>query len=340
MVDVAVEGEEPIPFADRIFNITFYKKILSLKNIGSILQLKALLSQNNYDLIISNSTLAGFITRVALMLSKNKHSKLIHIAHGYLFSNNSPALKKYIYILAEKLCIPATDVLLTMNREDFEIAVKYKLCSNDIINIPGMGIHCSPPCSPEKRTLIREYLGLSKEDIVMIYPGEFSDRKNQIFLIENFKKIKTSHPYIKLILAGTGTKLEFCREKIHSDHLQDVILTPGYIVDIKDTLCACDISISSSKSEGLPFNIMEAMSLGLPVLASNVKGHSDLIENAENGYLFDLDDEDTLFQAVSSVMKDLSSDRIKDNNLKKIQSYTIETVFPLVVKIYETVLRP
>ena len=63
---------------------------------------------------------------------------------------------------------------------------------------------------------------------------------------------------------------------------------PGFISNIYDLLSVADVVVSTSKSEGLPFNIMDAMTFGVPVAASDVKGHSDLIVSGQNGYLFDL----------------------------------------------------
>lgn len=337
LVDVIAEGQEVIPHTDNVFHLVFYKKIISPKNFKTILQIRKILENNHYDLIISNSTLAGFLTRMALMLSHKKKSNLIHISHGYLFSKNTPTIKKGIYILAEKLCTKVTDRLLTMNQEDFEIAKQYKLCNYDIINIPGMGIP-SNTISSYSRNECRKNFNFKDTDVVMVYPAEFSNRKNQIFFIQNFEKIKHTYPNIKLLLPGTGELLDLCKQEIKAKHLENSIFTPGYITNIRELLSACDIAISSSKSEGLPFNIMEAMSLGLPVIASDIKGHVDLITNGENGYLFSLNCVDSFFHAVEQIIQELHSDKIKNNNLKKINSYHIDTVFPQIVALYENLL--
>lgn len=338
-VDVLGEGSQSIPFAHKIYPISFHKKIFSPQNIKSLFSIANFLKEEQYDLIISNATLAGFLTRIALKWSGCKNTKLIHICHGYLFSKQSPYLKKNLYIIAEKICRKDTDVLLTMNQEDYELATKYSLCRNEIINIPGMGI---PPFETKQidlsRKKIRNTYGISDQDILMIYPAEFSPRKNHKFIIDTFPLLKSSIPNLKLLLPGDGQLLAVCRKKINQYNLQKDILTPGYIDNIHEAISASDIAVSSSKSEGLPFNIMEAMSFGLPVIASNVKGHVDLIEEPINGFLFDLDSVSDFHQAVKKCISQLPANYIHFNNVKKIKKYQLDEVFDKIISIYNRCL--
>ena len=126
---------------DKIYDIDFEKKITSFKNIRTIFKIKKILEEEKYDLIITNTTLCSFLIRVAKQISKVKnYGKLVNIVHGYLFSSNTSFLKKSIYIFLEKICKKSTDKLLTMNKEDYDLAVKYSLCNYDIVNINGIGL--------------------------------------------------------------------------------------------------------------------------------------------------------------------------------------------------------
>ncbi len=299
-VDIVAESKSTpsLPTKNtRIYNESFGKTITSWDNIKTLVALRRLIRTNQYDIIISNSTLAGFLTRMAVRLSgrhKKKDLRVVHIAHGYLFSNNTPKIKKGTYLLIEKLCKPVTDCLLVMNKEDLEIAQTHKLSKHTIHYIDGIGIDtdklAANKISKEEKQKIREYYNIQDDDIVLIYPAEFSKRKNQGFLIELFHELKKQNKlsHVKLILAGTGKEYDTCRHAITTYQLEKHILTPGHIKPIYPLLQASDIAISSAKSEGLPFNIIEAIYYEKPILASNVKGHTDLVQDKQIGCLFDL----------------------------------------------------
>lgn len=318
---------------DKIYNINFEKKINSIKNIKTIIDVKKILEQEKYDLIITNTTLASFIVRISKQISCVKnYGKLINIVHGYLFSNNTPFLKKILYILAEKMCVPSTDKIITMNKEDYHLAKKYKLCSYDITNIKGMGIPTPPSYNKEIKSKIRESFDINEHDILLTYAAELSNRKNQISLINSMPKILNIIPNIKLILAGTGELKDYYDLEIKKNSLEDNIFLVGYISPIKELLFSSDIVISSSKSEGLPFNIMEAMSLKIPVMASNVKGHTDLIVDNYNGYLFN--DEDELIEKLLHLINNKDIEALKENEYNFIQDYFLENVIDTNLNLF------
>lgn len=312
---------------DKIHDITFEKKITSIKNINTIKNVKSILEQEKYDLIITNTTLTSFIIRIAKQISRSKnHGKLINIVHGYLFSKNTPKIKKLTYIIAEKLCKKSTDLLLTMNMEDYDLSKKYKLCNHEIKNIKGMGIPNPPIFSKDIKKNIRNKYQVKDKDILITYAGELSKRKNQIFLIQSMPQIIKTIPNIKLILAGNGDLYSYYKEEISKLNLDKYILMPGHITNIKELIYSSDLIISSSKSEGLPFNIMEAMSIGIPVIASKVKGHTDLIKEDYNGYLFEFNVQD-LVNKLIILINNKDTERLKENSLKFIQDYKLNNVF-------------
>lgn len=326
IVHILTQGKAKINI-DKIYDISFEKKITSLKNIKTINYVKSILEKEKYDLIITNTTLASFVVRMAKQISKvKKQGQLINIVHGYLFSKNTPIIKKIPYILAEKLCMQSTNLLLTMNKEDFEIAKKYKLCKYEIKNIRGMGIPTPPKFFEDIKIDIRKKYNIKSDDILILYAGELSKRKNQIFLIQSMNEIIKKIPKVKLILAGDGDLYKYYKEEIKRLNLENSILMTGHIKDIKNLIYSSNIVISSSKSEGLPFNIMEAMSLKIPVIASNVKGHTDLIKDGYNGYLFEFNKED-LIKKLNILINCNGVNYIIDNEEKYIKNYLLDYVF-------------
>ena len=320
---------------DKIYDIDFEKKVMSFKNIRTIWKIKYILEEEKYDLIITNTTLCSFLIRIAKQISKVKnHGKLVNIVHGYLFSNNTKFFKKTIYILLEKLCKNSTDRLLTMNKEDYDLAEKYSLCNYDITNINGIGLPKPLIFQEETRLSVRSFYSVNDDETLLSYVGELSKRKNQIFLIENIEQISKVFPKFKLILAGNGDLYDFYKSEIERLKISDKIILAGHVNNAKELIYSSDIIISSSKSEGLPFNIMEAMSIGIPVIASRIKGHTDLITDGYNGYLFDFN-KDSFASKLKILKENMDIKNLINNEQSSIRKFMLESVFDENIKLID-----
>lgn len=332
-VHVAVNENVPIKFADKVFALSFYKNLLSFRNIKAIFQAKKLLDNNNYEKVITNTTLAGVIVRAAALLMKNR-PKICHIVHGYIFNADS-GIKKYFYLIPEKITAKVSDVVMVMNQEDYEMAKKYKLYKDKLYYIDGMGVDPSrfKLVSPEEKIEYKKKLGFSDKDFLFVYVAEFSKRKNQKMLIKAFSKCDIENAH--LLLAGDGKMLEQCKRLSKKLNQEGRIHFLGYVDDVPSLYCACDCAVSTSKAEGLPFNIIEAMGCGLPVVASDVKGHRELVENEVSDLLFKIDDYDSLKQKLESAF-DYSHTQIEryiDRNCKKAANYSLDALYDKIVNI-------
>ena len=88
---------------------------------------------------------------------------------------------------------------------------------------------------------------------------------------------------MKLLLAGTGALEEECKALVKSLHMETQIQFLGYVDRMGELYPLCDVSVTSSRIEGLPFNVMESMACGLPVVASDIKGHRELVLPGKTG---------------------------------------------------------
>ena len=333
------------------------KSFFSFKNIGAIIFMRKLLKAGEFDVISSHATLAGIVTRLAVLLCDRdrKRMKVFHTSHGYLFHDDK-SMKKWAYLLPEMLCGTVTDVLMVMNQEDLDIARKYKLCGkkNNIYYINGMGIDLSKFQADPKdtRTLAqkRKAFGLEPDDFAFVYAAEFSKRKNHELLLKGFAKAigrvkeleenETLQPEfapkrLKLVLAGDGALFEEMKALAVSLGVESQVVFLGYTRNMHELYPCCDVAVSTSRIEGLPFNIMEAMASGLPVIASNIKGHQELIMHGENGLLFESGDVEKLAELLDKIYLD-SEFRIKCGtvSLDKVKRFSLAQVFSEIMAIY------
>ena len=276
-------------------NIPFEKKIFSRKNRACRKMIREAVRRGDFDAIVINTTLAAYHIRRAI--GSHFAGRVVNVVHGYLFPMKKRSLKGRLMLLAEKLLKKRTDAVLVMNREDLEIAEKYKLSAEAPIFIPGMGATCEAELT--SRADMRQRLNL-EDKFVLTFVGELSGRKNQAYLITALPEIKAHIPNAHLLLVGEGDERETLTSLLKARGLSDSVTLLGKRSDPCDVIRASDLYVSASVSEGLPFNIIEALGVGIPIVASRVKGQVDLLVEGA-GLLYDLEDKDSFVNAVSAV---------------------------------------
>ncbi len=344
-VDVAVPEKAEIPYADNVIELPMEKSLLAVGNLRAVQITKQLLADNEYELISTHTALAGAIIRLAVKLlgKQMKQGKIVHTSHGYFFSwESDPA--GWSYLWAEKLLAPVTDVLMVMNRADYGLAVRHKLCRN-IVPIPGMGIDLAKfsRVGKEDKKSLKLKAGFNPDDFLLVYAAEMSKRKNQGELIRAFALAAAQEPSLKLVLAGEGALKDQYQEMAHECGFGERILFPGQVSAMVNLYEMCDAAVSTSRSEGLPFNVMEAMACGLPVIASRIKGHTDLLswsDGFQDSLLYAPGDEQTLAGMLLNLCRDEKlREKAGDENRIKVRHYELEMVRPVVIEGYGELLQ-
>lgn len=321
-------GDEPAENIDRIIPLPLAKSMTSPDNFRAALQLRKIIRREGYDAVIVHTSLAAFFLRLALLGLRNR-PKCLNMVHGYLFDDDSPRLKGRILLWAERICARVTDLVLTMNRWDYALAREKRL-GKRVDFIPGIGVDFSAMDSGGGG--LRESLGIDNEAFVMIYPAEFSERKNQSFLIALLPQLPEN---AVLVLPGRGEKLEQCRAMAAELGLEKRVIFPGYVNGMGPWYDMADAAVSSSRSEGLPFNIMEAMHFSLPAAATAVKGHEDLIEHGVSGFLFPFGDERACVEAIKRLMEEPALRHAMGGKAReKAAEFSLERVLPVVMVKY------
>lgn len=326
-VDVACGAPaEDIPGADRVIPLPLRKKLTAPANLRAAAILRREMKRAPYDLVITHTSLAAFFTRLALPRGPGR-PKVVNMVHGYLFQERSPGLKGRLLLWAEKLTAKRTDLVLTMNQTDYGLALRHKL-GKAVEQVPGVGVDFSRldeslaraeidlhsdralsarlagrpggGVAQEKATL-RRILNIPQDAFVFLYAAEFSQRKNQALLIQALARLPQR---AVLALPGQGALEQGCRALAKELGLEDRVLFPGHVADMGPWYALADAAVSASYSEGLPFNIMEAMYAALPIAATAVKGHTDLLEGSKAGLLFPPGDPALCARAMGKLMGD------------------------------------
>lgn len=244
-----------------------------------------LIDKYHYDFIHCHTPVAGVLGR---LVAHKTHTKVIYTAHGFHFYKGAPLKNWLLYYPVEKKMSAYTDVLITINHEDYDLARK-KFHAKKTEYMPGVGVDLSKFNSgridvEEKRA----ELGLKEDDIFLLSVGELSDRKNHIAVIETLGTIyqKVPHAHVEYYIAGEGANRDKLIARARELGIEDHLHLFGYRTDISDLCQAADLFVFPSKQEGLPVALMEAIACKTPVLCSDIRGNSDLVSSPE--CLFDV----------------------------------------------------
>lgn len=320
-----------IPEADRVIPLPFHKKFTAPGNFKATYLLMEEFARTHYDLVITHTALAAFFTRRALPRGPAR-PRVVNMVHGYLFTGQG-GLKDKLLLKAEKMTAPVTDLLLTMNAEDLETARRLRLGAR-VEAVPGVGVDFSrlEGSLGEDRATLRRILDIPQDAFVFLYAAEFSKRKNQAHLIRALAQLPEN---ALLALPGQGTLLEECRALAKDLGLERRVLFPGQVSEMGPWYALADAAVSASYSEGLPFNIMEAMYAALPIAATAVKGHTDLLEPSKAGLLFPVDDLPGCVKAMAKLMAEPRlRRRLGQAAHKAALPYALDQVLPQVMERY------
>lgn len=333
-VDAACGGAPmDIPECRRVIHLPLEKSITVPANFRAAALLRRELKTEGYTLISTHTSLAAFFTRLA---ARGSEAKVVNTCHGYLFDDDTPALKRALFLEAERLTAHRTDLLLTMNATDLAIARKHRL-GKTILPIPGMGVDFTAldACPPTAGELLRAELNVPEDAFALLYPAEFSSRKSQATLLHALTLLPED---VFLLLPGDGILLDTCKALAHRLEIEHRVRFPGNVERMAPWYAAADCAVSSSRSEGLPFNVMEAMRSSLPVAVTAVKGHADLIRDGVNGFLFPYGDVHACAEKIRLLKenKPLATELGHQARLDSEQ-YQLESVLPQVMAAYRTV---
>ncbi len=155
----------------------------------------------------------------------------------------------------------------------------------------GVDVEKFTKTSQEEKTEMRKTLGLPQDAFIFVYSGQMLERKNQKFLLEAFEKT-FNNAGVYLLLLGDGA--DYTTLKNRFGILENVDFR-GNVKNVADYLKASDAYISTSKSEGMPNGVLEAMATGLPVILSDIPQHLEVYEaNSNMGYIYAQGDEKDL----------------------------------------------
>lgn len=263
------------------YQIDFARNIKHMgQNMRALRQVESLMKQNRYAFCHCHSPIGGVVARIAGHRTK---TKVIYTAHGFHFYQGAPLVNWLVYYPVEKVLSRWTDVLITINHEDYKLAKK-KFKMKKLTYVPGIGIDTQREClSQKEKEEKRKELGIPQDAFLITNAAEFTPNKNQKTVIEAIEQLH--NPNIYFVMCGIGEKKAELEQYVKEHGLEEHIRFVGFRNDLHEILQTSDCFVLSSFREGLSVALMEAMAEGLPVVCGRIRGNVDLVKNGFGGLL-------------------------------------------------------
>lgn len=324
-----------IPYCDIYYNIPFERNPLKPGNLKAYKELKHIIDEGEYDIIHCHTPVGAMLTRLAAKQARKQGTKVFYTAHGFHFYKGAPVINWILYYPVEKWLSRYTDVLITINKEDYERAKTFK--AGKVCYVPGVGIDLKKfNVGYVNKEQKRKEIGVSANDFVLLSVGELIPRKNHEVVIRALSVLKQLDKlsHIEYVICGRGayeTDLKKLAEELSvADHIHFL----GYRNDISEICNCADLFVFMSHQEGLPVALMEAMACGLPAVCSNIRGNTDLIEDGVTGLISNNTPEE-LAEVINEMRNDaVLRDRLSSAALQKIKQFDLSSVEDEMTKIY------
>ena len=323
-----------IPYCDKYYDLPFERNPAKVNNLKAYKELKKIIDENDYKIIHCHTPIGGVLTRIAAKNSRIKGIKVIYTAHGFHFYKGGPFINWLLFYPVEKLCSRYTDVLITINQEDYELAKRH-FKSKVIKYVPGVGIDIENIFAAQvNREKKLEEANIPKGAFVIITVGELNKNKNQEVILKAISII--NNPNIYCIICGEGPFDKYLNKLIIELNILNNVKMLGFRLDVKELMEASDLFVFPSIREGLSVALMEAMSVGLPVVCSKIRGNTDLIDDKKGGYLVESTNVDEFIKAINSMVNEVEVRKdMGEYNKKKIKNFAVDNVVKEMANIYK-----
>jgi len=303
------------------------RDIRVLKDIKALMEMRRILKEIQPDLLAVHSSKAGLLGRLA---GWSLGIPTIFTAHGWAFTEGVPHKKRIFYSLLEKIAGIVSAGIITVSNYDCQLAIQNKIISPEKIKVIHNGVL--------DITKLKQ-VSQNKKQIQLIMIARFAEPKNHQVLVEVLSRLDTQDWNIRFV--GEGPLKKEIELEVKEKNLSNKVIFLGNRDDIPEMLACSQIFILTSDWEGLPLSIIEAMRSGLPVIASNVGGVEELVQDGKTGFLIEKGNKKELMEKIKFLMEnaELRNEMGLSGRKRYIEHFTFEKMAHETLAFYQTIIN-
>lgn len=313
-------------------NYFLSNSINPIQDFRAIREIKKAVREFKPDLVSCHSTKAGFLGRLAI---RNK-IPTIFTAHGWAFTEGASFFRKQLTILIEKISGKFCSKIICVSEFDKKLALKYKIVSPNKLTVIHNGVE-----------ILQDDTGIKQKNveriIKIVFVGRLAKQKDPLLLLRAFNDLPSElRNKAQVSIVGEGSKRKELEKFIKENRLEEKVRLLGGLPREKvfEILKKSDIFVLTSNWEGFPRSILEAMSCGLPVIASDVGGVKEAID--ENcGILVKRRDKEGIKNALEKLLKNppLIEKMGRKAKEKAKKEFSLDKMLEKTEKIYQELYK-
>lgn len=327
--------------------IEMTRKITPFQDLKSLWEMYSYFKKEKPEIVHSHTPKAGLIGMLAARLAGVKVR--LHTVAG-LPLMESTGIKRKVLNFVEKLTYSCATKVYPNSKGLYDFILEEKLGKADKIEVIGNGstngidvTHFDPALfSDESKLKLKKQLGISEDDFVFVFVGRLVKDKGINELVSAFKTLQKAHSQtLKLLLVGP---LEQDLDPLSQDILNEIETNPGIISsgfqkDVRPYFAISSCLAFPSYREGFPNVVLQALSMGIPALVSNINGCNEIVKDHCNGLIFPPKNEASLQLCMEEILNPEHYDQIKAVSRNSIMKYRQELMWELLNKNYDNIMN-
>lgn len=325
-------------YVSNIYITPMVRDINLKEDLKSIKNIRKLLKQIKPDILYLHSSKAGAYGRIAMLF--NRKVKILYNAHGWYFNAEIGNKKKKLMALIEKILAFRTNKIINISKSEYESALKFKIAPAKKMCIIENGIDFSKFKDNDKnRKEIRKVYKIEENEILIGVVGRLSEQKDPMTTIKAFELLHNEHKNTILMYVGSGELEEEVKQYAKQIDLLDKIIITGWVTNVEKYIPAFDIAVLPSKWEGFGLALIEYMACDKPIVATNVGGITNIIEDTENGLLSEKCNYKMLYENINRLCfnNDLREKIIKTNKIRR-NNFDIQKVVQQNLQLFNDII--
>jgi glycosyltransferase involved in cell wall biosynthesis len=325
-----------------VHEIPFAREISLWKDLMAFWSLTRLIHSNNYDLVHTFTSKAGFIGRAAAKAAGCPN--IIHTVLGFEFQRYNYGMKKTMFIFLEKVAALFCNRILFISDFTHKEAIRYRLKEDSKLTFVGLTFDSISQFKKFHPDLmkVREQYVIPHTDMLVGSVGRLVYQKGMDTFIRAAALLLQKHSSVTFIIAGSGSLLPELKALAHSLGIADKVKFVGSLntEQIMHLMSSLDVFVLSTRFEGLGLVYLEAMALQCPVIGSRISPVKEVIREGETGLLATVDDPEDFAQAISRLLDDPNLRRKmgKAGPAYVESKFSVQAVLERYDKIYQEVV--
>lgn len=326
--------------------INFKRKISPISDLVTLIKLFFYFKKEKFQIINTHTPKPGLLGQLAAKLADLPI--IVNTIHGFYFHEGTPPLQRKFFIFVEKIAALCSDLIFSQNKEDIKTAIKEKICSSPKIQYLGNGI-CLQRFNPERFS--KEFIDKKKKELnikpdfkLIGIVGRLVKEKGYLELFEAFKNLIKKFPNTILLVAGPiePEKKDAINPDIVKDYgIEKNVLFLGLREDIDEIYPLMDIFVLPSWREGFPRSVIEASAMERAVIATNIRGCREAVDDGITGILVLVKNPEKLAEAIIYLLQNpqIAKKMGEEGRKKAKREFDENLIFGRIKKEYQRLIK-